>query len=225
MNLTTQQIANLSPDEKRALLAQLLQKKAGGPVIYPLSHNQRAMWFLYQLAPESSAYNLVFTSRIRSEVDAAALKRAFQTLINRHPVLRTRFFIQSGEPVQEVQGYQETSWEEIDSSNWTEEELNHQIVATHKRPFNLEQGPVFRVHLFRRSATDYFLMMVAHHIVLDGWSAWQLFDELKTLYAAESSGTTANLPPLGAKYSDYVQWQAQMLAGREGERLWHYWSQ
>jgi amino acid adenylation domain-containing protein len=225
MNLNPQQIANLSAEEKRALLAQLLQKKASSPAIYPLSHNQRAMWFLHQLAPESSAYNVVFTARVLSQVDAAALKRAFQALINRHPALRTRFIIQDGEPVQEVQSYQEISFEEIDSSKWTEEELNQQVVSTQKYPFNLEHGPIFRTHLFRQSATDHILMFVTHHIVFDGWSAWLLLDEFKTLYVAERNGTKANLPPIETKYSDYVQWQAQMLAGPEGERSGQYWSQ
>src|SRR5262245_41725502 len=95
--------ANYSSQEKRALLAELLQRKiAEGESSHPLSRGQQALWFLYQSAPESAAYNTAFTARILSPVDIPALRRAFQTLIDRHPSLRTTFPTRGGEVVQEI---------------------------------------------------------------------------------------------------------------------------
>jgi hypothetical protein len=65
---TARPIANLSPDEKRSLLAQLLRRKASGlQLFHPLSDNQQGIWFLCQFAPESSIYNVSFAARLRTE--------------------------------------------------------------------------------------------------------------------------------------------------------------
>jgi hypothetical protein len=65
----------LSAPEKRALLAKLLQKKASKTKkLQQLSYGQQALWFLYQSAPDSAAYNTAFTVRICSSVDVQALR-------------------------------------------------------------------------------------------------------------------------------------------------------
>src|SRR3954469_19774801 len=103
-------LAQLSPDEKRALLAQLLKKKAaatnGGPApaATPLSFGQRALWFLHRLDPESAAYNLHFCARIRTPLDLEALRRSLQVMLDRHACLRSTFVDQADGPVQLVHG-------------------------------------------------------------------------------------------------------------------------
>ena len=76
------------PQDKLALLAQLLQQKKQ---IYriPLSHGQQALWFIYQNAPDSPAYNMAWAVELQGQLDIAVLQRALQTIVNRHPVLRT----------------------------------------------------------------------------------------------------------------------------------------
>ncbi len=68
----------------------------------PLSHGQRALWFLHELAPHGTAYHVARAVRLRSEVEPLALRRAFQSLVDRHPSLRTRFTSVDGEPRQHV---------------------------------------------------------------------------------------------------------------------------
>jgi len=103
MSHTSRRTADLSPNEKRALLGQLLEQKASeSPSYYPLSHNQQGIWFLCQLAPESTIYNVNFAARICSDIDIPALRRAFQSLVDRHPSLRTTFAVRSGKPVQQI---------------------------------------------------------------------------------------------------------------------------
>ena len=103
MSQTSQHIAELSPNERRALLGQLLEQKASeSPSYYPLSHNQQGIWFLCQLAPASTIYNVNFAARISSDLDIPALRRAFQLLVERHPSLRTTFEVRSGKPVQQI---------------------------------------------------------------------------------------------------------------------------
>src|SRR5579859_5531527 len=217
-------IANLSPDEKRALLAQLLRRKAGGfQPFHPLSDNQQGVWFLCQFAPESSIYNVSFAARIRAELDLPAFRRAFQALVDRHPSLRTTFAVQSGKPVQQIHEHQPVHFEEIDASTWLEEELQNRLVEETQRRFDLERGPVMRVSLLTRSAQEHILLLLIHHIVVDFWSLAVILNDLGMFYPAEKAGRPAALPSLDLQYTDFVRWQAEMLASPAGERLWDYW--
>ena len=217
-------IANLSSAEKRALLADLLRKKLSGPEsLHPLSYNQQGIWFLSQLAPESMVYNVSFAARIASELDVPALRRSFQALVDRHPCLRTTFSVRSGKPAQRIDQGAKVHFEELDASAWSRDEIEPRLTDEAHRPFDLEQGPLLRVSVFKRSAQEHYLLLVVHHIVIDFWSLSILLNELGTLYPAEAAGWRATLPPLDLQYSDYVRWQSEMLAGAEGERLWAYW--
>jgi amino acid adenylation domain-containing protein len=214
----------LSPAEKRVLLAELLRKKArAAKSVYPLSDNQQGIWFLCQFAPESSIYNVSFAARIRAALDIPAFRRAFQALVDRHPSLRTTFAVHSGKPFQQIHEHRTVHFEEIDASAWRGDELQTRLVEETQRRFDLERGPVMRVSLFTQSAQVHVLLLVIHHIVVDFWSLAVILNELGVLYPAEKAGRPAALPPLDVQYTDFVRWQAEMLASPAGERLWGYW--
>src|ERR1035437_1814674 len=106
MSQTSPRTADLSPHEKRALLAQLLRKKVNGSKsFYPLSDNQQGIWFLCQFAPESSIYNVSFAARILSDIDVPDFRRAFQALVDRHPSLRTTIAVYSGKPMPQIHAH------------------------------------------------------------------------------------------------------------------------
>nr|VFJ65653.1 MAG: amino acid adenylation domain-containing protein [Candidatus Kentron sp. FW] len=215
---------NLSPEEKRALLERLLREKARRiKISHPLSYGQKALWFLHRSAPDSPAYNTAAVVRILSSVDVPALRDVFQTLLARHPSLRTTFSQQDGQPVQIVHGHRDLHFERVDASMDTEEALHRRVTETHRRPFDLEQGPLLRVSLFTRAQEDHVLLIALHHIINDGWSEWMLLSEFLTRYSARRAGREAALSPLQRQYPDFVKWQTELLAGPEGERLWEYW--
>ena len=199
------------------------RKASASQPLHPLSDNQQGIWFLSQLAPESSIYNVSFAGRIRDDVDVAAFRRAFQALVERHPSLRTTFVVHSGKPFQRVHEHLPVRFEETDASSWSADELQTRLVEETQRPFDLERGPVMRVSLFSRSAREHVLLLVIHHIAVDFWSLAVILNELGVFYAAEKAGQPASLPPLDLQYTDFVRWQTEMLAGPAGERLWDYW--
>jgi natural product biosynthesis luciferase-like monooxygenase protein len=190
----------------------------------PLSYGQRALWFLHRLAPDSAAYNVFFAMRVLTDLDVPALRRAFQTLIDRHPSLRTSYLVRDGQPVQLINERREVHFEEIDSLHWSEEELNGRLVEAAHFPFDLELGPLFRVSLFTRTSGQHILLLTAHHIAIDLWSLVLVVNELR-LMGGNNGDAPASLPQLGLRYTDYVRWQTEMLAGTQGERLWEYWQQ
>src|SRR5262245_54099211 len=99
MSESSARATDLSPQEKRALLSQLLRNKARPTIAeLPLSYGQQALWLTHQLAPESWAYNVLFAARVRSEVDPTALQHTVYALLERHPILRTTYTMRSGKP-------------------------------------------------------------------------------------------------------------------------------
>jgi amino acid adenylation domain-containing protein len=214
----------LSLTEKRILLAQLLREKAAQEQArFPLAHGQRGLWFLHQLQPQSAAYNVAFAVRIRSPLDLPAFRRALQLLIDRHPSLRTTFEESAGQLFQRVHESIVLPFEVIDASALGEAQLQERLADEAHRPFDLERGPLVRIHLFCRSADDHVLLLNVHHIVGDLWSLAVVFDEMRQVYPLLREGRSAALPPLAAHYRDFVRWQADLLAGADGERLAGYW--
>nr|QEO74785.1 AMP-dependent synthetase and ligase [uncultured bacterium] len=193
------------------------------PAELSLSYVQRALWFIHQLAPDSSAYNIPFALRILPTADEQALRHALQTLVDRHSSLRTTFGTHDGEPVQTLHKGASAYYEVKEASWLGGDELMSALQAEAYLPFNLERGPVFKAVLFKGAAEGDVLLLVVHHIVFDGWSLWVLLDELATLYAAQLKNVPAVLPDINVQYGDFVRWQSELLAGREAERLWDYW--
>ncbi len=191
---------------------------------YALSASQRALWFLYRMAPDSAAYALSRALHIHGALDVAALQRAFQALILRHPLLRTTFGISTeGEAFQEIVAEATLDFTHTDASTWSKATVQEQLLAATRRHFDLEHGPVLRIALFTRTATEHILLINVHHIVMDFWSVSVLVRELQALYQQEVRGVAAALPDLPLHYRDYVHWQTTLLQGGRGAELWAYW--
>jgi len=191
---------------------------------YPLSCGQQGLWFLHQLAPDSTAYNIVQAIKIRSGVDVSALKAAFQRLASRHSSLRTTFAITNGKPFQRVHENAEVAFIQEDGRAWNDEQLQDRLSAEASHHFDLERGPVFRVHLFASRQNEHILLITAHHIIIDLWSLAQMMHELGLLYAAKVSGRPLEFLPPAQEYSNFVSWQQEMLAAEQGHEMWAYWS-
>jgi amino acid adenylation domain-containing protein/non-ribosomal peptide synthase protein (TIGR01720 family) len=190
---------------------------------HPLSRGQQALWYIHEISPASAAYTIANAARIKGPLDIAALRWAFQRLVDRHPCLRSTFSAVLGEPAQLVHEGAEVAFDYEDADRWDESRLNERLVELGRRPFDLEAGPLLSIHLFRRADTEHVLLLRVHHIVADFWSLAVLMSELGALYDAEKDGSDAPLAPLPYQYADYVSWQEQMLAGEEGAHLWDYW--
>ncbi len=190
---------------------------------YRLSHGQQALWFLQQIEPDSSAYNTASAVRVRSSLDVSALRRAFQILVDRHPALRTSFTTADQEPIQRIHSTIEMPFQHVDASAWSEADLRQRLAEHAFSPFDLERDSALRIEVFTRSDQEHVILLAAHHIIVDFWSLAVLAQEVGVLYSAEKAGTQVQLPPLQSEYSDYVEWQAEMLNGPEGELHWAYW--
>ncbi|HEX4494454.1 MAG TPA: amino acid adenylation domain-containing protein, partial [Thermoanaerobaculia bacterium] len=198
----------------------------------PLSHGQEGLWFQSRLAPESAAHQVAAAARVPG-LDSAALRRAFEALVDRHAVLRSTFVERAGEPVQRIAARAEVAFQIEDAHGWTDQEVEARLAREAWRPFDLENGPPLRIAVFERSGGpsderpdgEGVLVLALHHLVCDFWSLAVLARELGELYRQETGGAGADLPPLPATWGGWVRRQRQLLAGPEGERLWGFWRQ
>src|SRR5947209_7414450 len=102
MKTISRQVPDLSSDEKRALLARLLEKSASKPRLFPLSFAQERLWFIDQLVPGDTSYNIPAALRVSGALDVGNLVQSFNEVIRRHESLRTIFITKQGSPLQLV---------------------------------------------------------------------------------------------------------------------------
>lgn len=241
MNNFSQKIAALTPG-KRQLLLQRLHNKKGEVLLrsqivpqsretysFPLSFAQQRLWFLDQLQPGHSAYNIFQSMRLVGWLNVAVLEQSFKEVIRRHEILRTTFTTVDGQSIQVIAWTPTFKLPVIDLQELAKDKREAEVLrlahqeAQHS--FNLAKGPLLRVTLLRRTETDHALLLTMHHIISDGWSIGVLIREIAALYEAFSLGKSSPLPKLSIQYADFAVWQRQWLQGEQLETQLAYWKQ
>ncbi len=195
----------------------------------PLSFAQQRVWFLDQLEPNTSTYNMPAALRMEGSVNIAALEQSIGEVARRHEVLRARFDSRQGRPVQMIEPAQPFRIPVTDLSglDYQERDAWATRLATQEaaRPFDLARGKLLRARLIRLDRQAHLLLINMHHIVSDGWSVGVFLSETASLYQSLSAGLTSPLDELPIQYSDYARWQKEGLQGELLERQLDYWKQ
>jgi amino acid adenylation domain-containing protein len=190
---------------------------------FPLSSGQQALWFLQQLHPINAAYNVAFAIQIQNELNSDILQKMLQTLVERHPALRTVYVAEYCKPIQRILVQMPVTLEHKEVADQNLNDWQAQIQDEVQRPFDLEHGPILRVSLWSLSEQEHILLCVAHHIAVDFHSLVTFTQEFIQLYRHAISSQPVSLPALPAQHTTYVLWQNEMLQGTRGEQLWKYW--
>ncbi len=241
-------LAALSP-EQRALFERMRQKLAAAPAKpagppsppplrrvtrrdgvgdWPLSFDQERLWFLDQLEPGSTAYNIDLGTRMRGAVDLPAIFAAVREIFRRHAAWRTYFPQVDGVAVQRVLPPGPVKMPRLDLDGLPagaadDEALRIQLLDS-RQPFPLEQGPLARLHLVRLAPTDHICLLTVHHTVTD-WITFQYFwKELVTIYDAYRRRLPSPLPEPPVQYPDFVVWQREWLQGEVLDRFLDHWT-
>ncbi|MFI6953324.1 amino acid adenylation domain-containing protein [Nocardia sp. NPDC050408] len=183
--------------------------------VWPLTPLQAGLLFHAQLADGApDAYIVQLCVELGGHVDADRLRRAAQTLLGRHPNLRTAF-VRDGahEPVQVVYRHVEVPFAEVDLAERDDIAAALEQVMESDRHFDVASAPLLRLTLISIAPKQYRLVLSIHHILIDGWSTPLLIRELLILYAGDS--VPSALPPM-RPYRDYLVWlNNQDRAGAE----------
>ena len=194
----------------------------------PLSFAQQRLWFLNQLEPDSSAYNIPMAVRLEGVLNIYALTRSLETIISRHENLRTRFSASNGIPVQIIHPACTYLMPVVDLQGIPPHlrDIQVQYLSNQhaQKTFDLEKGPLLRTMLLLLDYSEYIILHAIHHIVSDAWSRNIFIDELIALYNAFIDGKSHSLPDLPIQYADFACWQRQWLQGEILQVQLDYWT-
>jgi amino acid adenylation domain-containing protein len=196
------------------------------PAQVPITEAQREIYFAAALGDEMNcAFNESVTLHLRGDVDEKRLERGIESGFARHDALRSRIS-EDGESILIAPTFAgEVEHVDLTAAHATpearEQELQAAIEREGKTPFSLTEGPLVRATIFRMSADELVLLLTGHHIVLDGWSVNQLFEEISKFYNSKESATQNLLPLL--PFSSYaIKEQSREKAGdfADNEAYW-----
>ena len=200
---------------------------SGDVFVLPMSPAQQRLWFLDQMDPGTTMFNIPAAFRLHGKLEPAAIERILTALVERHEVLRTTLTSVDGEPVQAIHPAGAVALPVSDLSALSPDvrdvALLRELRAAAAHPFDLAAGPLFRPALWRLAEDDHALMLGMHHAISDGWSIGVLCRDFAELWTAEREQREARLPALPIQYADYAHWhRARMQSGElAGQR--RYW--
>ncbi|MGW5285223.1 amino acid adenylation domain-containing protein [Streptomyces collinus] len=209
----------------RADVARLAGHHPGLTDVLPLSPLQEGLFFHAAFdATGTDAYTGQIVLTLDGPLDADALRRACDALLERHDALRAAFTDRGlDRPVQVVTGAVKAPWTAVDLTGHPARERHAAFVRLladdRARRFDLERPPLVRFTLVRTDAGRHRLVMTNHHILWDGWSSAVLLRELLTSYAESSGAAPRAVPAPAVPYRDHLAW----LAGQDRDAATAAW--
>ncbi|WP_228803714.1 amino acid adenylation domain-containing protein [Nocardia higoensis] len=217
------------------------------PERIPLSAAQRRLWFLDRFnagAPgaesTAGAYNVPVVLRLHGKLELPALVAALHEVQRRHESLRTVYPEVDGVPVQVVLDPAEAAVT-LYTATVTEDEVAATVRGFAAGGFDLAAAPPLRAALITladaaelgvatpATAAHNVLVLVVHHIAIDGWSLEPLAADVAAAYRAASAGREADWPEPELQYADYTLWQQDTLGTEDDpssplSRQLDYWA-
>jgi amino acid adenylation domain-containing protein len=195
----------------------------GDMTYYPASFAQAHMLFIEQLEQGSNAYHMPYLAQLDDDVNVFLLEEAINVVSERHPVMNT------------VYGYDNnTAYQQILDSHLTlrshichgKVELLEMVKSDIAQPFDLQREPSLRLNHYQIAQSQdqgQYILLMWHHIAMDGWSTDIFIHELGEVYQALKDGREIHLPALEINYGDYALWQRDYLQGEVGTQQLDYW--
>jgi non-ribosomal peptide synthetase component F/acyl carrier protein len=221
---TVAQLATRVADQKRHGAAAVIPAADRGAAL-PLSFTQEWLCRHHPMGIDDPYHNVPTAIVLTGDLDAGALRRSLDDLVQRHEVLRTRIAGRAqvispagGWPLEmiDLRGQDEASRDAA---------LRRIVAAEGRRPFQVAAGPVIRAALIATAPREHVLLLVMHHLVTDNWSYGVLVRDLCELYEARRLGRPPELPRLPIGYADYAAWQRAQLASGALASQAGYWRQ
>ncbi|MBD2494905.1 type I polyketide synthase [Nostoc sp. FACHB-280] len=181
--------------------------------IYELTPVQKGMLFHCLFDSELSLYFFQHLFTIRGNLNIEAFKQAWQLVMDRHPVLRTRFYWEELEhPLQIVYKQVEVTlncydWTNLNSAE-QQAQLDAFIVSDRQKSFDFSQPCLMRHNLIRFTDDKYLYVWSLNHLIIDGWGGSLVFQEFVETYGILCQGKEPSFAPT-RPFKDYIDWLQQ----------------
>ena len=210
VRLLSQKIENAKPVENLPTIPKYKTME-----YYPISSAQRRIYLASNMDSErnSTLYNISGGILFKNSINIQQLQNIFDTIIERHEILRTYFEVIDGNIVQKILPNLKTKIDIIKSNSNNLDDL----MKKHLYTFDLNKAPLFKLTLFQLPNNKEFLMLDVHHIIFDGTSLKNLLKEFSALYNNET------LPDLYISYKDFSIWEKEQLSNNSFKESKEYW--
>ncbi|MCP4151239.1 MAG: AMP-binding protein, partial [bacterium] len=183
---------------------------------YPLSYNQKRLFFIHRVNPENTSYNMPGEFIISYEADVPAIQKTLAAISRKHESFRTFYRTINGEPIQFIKEKIEIPLKISDLSSLPEEEKQQERNTLFQKqittPFNLSEPPLFRVLLIKLQKEHWEFVFNMHHIITDGWSMDILKRDFSFYYDAFGAGQNIAAEPSKLHYKDFAAWSLKQIA-------------
>lgn len=188
MNSTLASPAESTSGDKRALLRQRLE--SGEARLHPLSFPQRELWETSPVAVADPANHICAFVEIKGGITLKEAEMAIQRVVDRQEAMRISFLPGKERVLQIIRasGRALLGYRELSSVEARTEALEERMQETFQLPFDLVQGPLYRVEMLRRAGNDHILVFSIHHAIADGWSLGVFVQDLCAAYVNGLSG-------------------------------------
>jgi acyl-CoA synthetase (AMP-forming)/AMP-acid ligase II/surfactin synthase thioesterase subunit len=229
-------LANCSVDQLR-LLSKSIKHKLGtaenafkrqdpNANTFPLSFAQEGFWFLEQLMPRNPSFNWVMAFHLRVTAADDVLRDVFQELVKRHEILRTRYVVQNGFPVQVVDPPTSAHVHIVNLRSLPDSErrtaINSFLQEETQRGFDIEKDVLCRFHILHTGANESVFCASTHLSIIDAWCRKVFVNDIASI-AGSRLLSLPSQPELPLQYGDYAAWERRTLHGATLERLLTYW--
>jgi len=206
------------PNDSRERLRKWLA--SGEARVYPLTFSQRELWETSPAPPADVSNHICCLINVRGLMSPEDCTASIQRVVDRQEVLRLSLLPGKNGPVQLIRTRSEAvvRFRDVPSPTSPDEieDLAHQ---TFYEPFDLVQGPLYRVEFIRRAPDDLVIVCAIHHAIADGWSLGAFVQDLSAAYIRQRTGATGGLPAVPTPYSAWgaaerATWQSAELEPR-----------
>nr|APD71791.1 non-ribosomal peptide synthetase 2 [Streptomyces sp.] len=196
----------------------------------PLSFGQEQLWFLDQLTPGVTAYNILLASRLRGPLRIDLLRRSLTLVVARHEAMRVTIHAdEGGTPFQVATEPSEVELPVIDRTGLDPEAqelaIEEALRELSGQSFDLQQGPLYRYSLLKLADDDHVFVQNLHHIATDGWSSGVVNAELTTAYDALLAGREPEFEGTGSQYLDVARSQREYMQGETLKEELDFWAE
>ena len=206
-------------EDKRALLKQRLE--SGQIQLQPLTFPQRELWEASPVPVADMANHICCVIEVRGKMPPEYAEAVLRQVVSRQEALRVSFLPGKDRPMQMIREDCPPSFRfrELSPAQARPEAVEEIARGIFSEPFDLLQGPLYRVELLSRAADDHLLVFAIHHAIADGWSLGVFVQELGVAYLQRLRGVREALPPVPLTYSAWgaaerAWWQAAELEPR-----------
>ena len=207
-------------EERRARLRRWLE--SGEVTLQPLTFPQRELWEASPIPVSDPSNHICTFIEVRGLLTSRDCESAVQHVLNRQEVMRLSILPGKDQSIQMIRASSRPNMEFRQLS--TEPEAVEELMQeAFRKPFDLVQGPLYRVNVLRRAADDHLLVLTIHHAIADGWTLGIFVQDLCTAHALERMGVPGGLPPVQLSYSAWGAAERASWPGAEVDRRVPFW--